>query len=74
MLNNIRIEEDLLGRLAGIYGEDLSIGATGEIYKLMFARSLAKKHTQLVFVPKTLLTYFAFDYNDQRLPLNLGYQ
>lgn len=65
------VEEDLLGRLAGIYGEDLSIGATGEIYKLMFARSLAKKHTQLVFVPKTLLTYFAFDYNDYGIGISL---
>ena len=65
------IEEDLIIRLSGMYGGDLSLGATDEIYKLMFARALAKKHTQLIFVPKTLLTYFAFDYNDYGMGISL---
>ncbi len=65
------IEEDLVIRLSGMYGGDLSLGATDEIYKLMFARALAKKHTQLIFVPKTLLTYFAFDYNDYGMGISL---
>lgn len=65
------IEEDLVTRLSGMYGGDLSLGATDEIYKLMFARALAKKHTQLIFVPKTLLTYFAFDYNDYGMGISL---
>ena len=65
------IEEDLIVRLSGMYGGDLSLGATDEIYKLMFARALAKKHTQLIFVPKTLLTYFAFDYNDYGMGISL---
>ena len=37
----------------------------------MFARALAKKHTQLIFVPKTLLTYFAFDYDDYGMGISL---
>lgn len=65
------IEEDLVTRLSGMYGGDLSLGATDEIYKLMFARAMAKKHTQLIFVPKTLLTYFAFDYNDYGMGISL---
>ena len=65
------IEEDLITRLSGMYGGDLSLGATDEIYKLMFARAMAKKHTQLIFVPKTLLTYFAFDYNDYGMGISL---
>lgn len=65
------IEDDLITRLSGMYGGDLSLGATDEIYKLMFARALAKKHTQLIFVPKTLLTYFAFDYNDYGMGISL---
>lgn len=65
------IEEDLVSRLSGMYGGDLSLGATDEIYKLMFARAMAKKHTQLIFVPKTLLTYFAFDYNDYGMGISL---
>ncbi len=65
------IEEDLIIRLSGMYGGDLTLGATDEIYKLMFARALAKKHTQLIFVPKTLLTYFAFDYNDYGMGISL---
>ena len=65
------IEEDLITRLSGMYGGDLTLGATDEIYKLMFARALAKKHTQLIFVPKTLLTYFAFDYNDYGMGISL---
>lgn len=58
------VEQDLVSRLRrGIYGEDVEIAHTDEVYRIMMARSLANKNTQLLFVPAELMTYVAFDYN-----------
>lgn len=58
------VEKDLLGRLRnGIYGEELALGKVEETYRIMFARLCEKKHTQLLYLPKTLVSYLAFDYN-----------
>ncbi len=58
------VESDLLSRLQnGIYGENVKISRPTEIYRMMFARACARMMTQLVFVPQSLMTYIAFDYN-----------
>lgn len=59
------VERDLLQRFRnGCYsGRQVNIARPNEVYRLMFARTLANKHTQLLYVPTELLTYFAFDYN-----------
>lgn len=58
------VERDVLSRLKnGIYGEDLAIGKVEDAYRIMFARLCEKKHTQMLYIPKTLVSYLAFDYN-----------
>jgi hypothetical protein len=58
------VEQDLLARLRnGAYGNSVEIGKREEIYRIMFARALARQHTQLLFIPIEFMTYFAFRFN-----------
>lgn len=66
------VERDLIDRLKnGAYGEELGVARISEIYRIMFSRALAKQHTQLLYVPKTLMTYLAFDYNEFGVGISL---
>ncbi len=59
------IEADLLSRLKnGVIGENVSIARPEEIFRIMTARMLSKQRTQILFVPKELLTYFAIDFRE----------
>lgn len=59
------IEKDMLTRLKnGIVGDNVKISRQEEIYTIMLARAISNQQTQLVYVPKEMITYFAFDYND----------
>lgn len=59
------VDADLLARLRnGVYGNGVALAKNDEIYRIMLARSLAKQHTQLLFVPVELMTYFAFRYDN----------
>lgn len=59
------VEKDLIERLKnGVYGKELSVVNSEEIYRIMLARSLANKFTRLLFIPAELCTYFAFKYFD----------
>ena len=59
------IEKDMLTRLKnGIVGDNIKISRQEEIYTIMLARAISNQQTQLVYVPKEMITYFAFDYND----------
>lgn len=59
------IERDLLARFNdGIYGENIEIARPSEVYRIMLARMLAGSLTQLLYIPASLVTYFAFYYND----------
>jgi hypothetical protein len=58
------VEQDLLARLRnGAYGNSVEIGKNEEIYRIMFARALARQHTQLLFIPAEFMTYFALRFN-----------
>lgn len=64
MLYGQFMEKDLTERLrAGIYGSGAEVTAPTEVYRVMFARAMARQHTQLLYVPAELMVYFAFDYN-----------
>lgn len=64
IFNNL-LEKYLRSRMEGITGRyDLDIGRFNSIAGVMFYRLLACKQTTLVWVPPELMTYFAFDYND----------
>ena len=66
------VERDLIERLKnGVYGEELGLGRISEIYRIMFSRALQKQHTQLLFVPKTLISYVAFYYNEYGVGISL---
>ncbi len=59
------VEADLLARLRnGVFGNEVTISKNQEIYRLMLARALSKQNTQVLFVPREMLTYFAYQYND----------
>ena len=58
------MEEELNNRLRnGLYGENVQVGKPVDVYRIMFARALAKMRTQILYVPAEMLTYIAFDYN-----------
>lgn len=59
------IENDLVARLeAGVYNENATLSCPSEVGRIMLGRALSKMHTQVLFIPAELLTYVAFDYND----------
>ncbi|WP_233874908.1 hypothetical protein [Paraburkholderia adhaesiva] len=59
------IEQDLLARLRnGVYGSGVEIARREEVYRVMFARALAKQNSQLLFIPAEFMTYFAFRFNE----------
>lgn len=60
------MEEELVNRVKLILngGEDISISEHTDLMSTMFSRYLANKLTQIIFVPSTLLTYFAFEYDE----------
>ncbi|MBN22678.1 MAG: hypothetical protein CL678_15445 [Bdellovibrionaceae bacterium] len=59
------VEDELIKCLNdGLYGKGVEIQRPTEVYRIMLARTMAKKHTQLLYIPVSLLTYVAFDYNE----------
>ena len=47
-----------------LYGSNIEIANKNDIYFLMFTRALADQRTSILYVPKDLLVYFAFYYNE----------
>ncbi len=57
------VETDLVERIKnGLHGRDVVISNNQEIYRIMFARALANQYTRLVYIPSSLVTYYAFKY------------
>ena len=66
------VEDDIKRRLKnGLNGDDATISKNDDIYRIMFARSCAQMQTQLIYIPKRFLTYFAFDYDDRGVGISL---
>lgn len=67
MLNKVyeyMLDKFLALQLNNMGVTNISIGENNEVYKCMFRRLLAHKKTKLLFIPESLLVYYAFDYND----------
>lgn len=59
------VERDLISRVKnGVCSSSVAIAKNEEIYRLMLARVLAKKYTQILYLPMEYLTYIAFKYGD----------
>lgn len=59
------IERDLMERFDNgeMRGRAVQIARPNAVYQMMWSRVLANKQTQVVYVPRELMTYYAFDYN-----------
>lgn len=57
------VERDLINRVRnGAVGMNVQISGNEEIYRLMLSRTLARRHTQVLYLPVEYMTYIAFKY------------
>lgn len=65
-------EEKLLTMVSNaIGGGALSLSTTQDWYRIMFSRHLAKRHTQVLYVPAENLAYFATDFNEDGIGVSI---
>lgn len=66
------IEADLMARLRnGIYSSSARLASNQEVFRIMLARSLMGNYTQVLWIPKELMTYFAIEYDDDGVGVSL---
>jgi hypothetical protein len=58
------VEAHLKVRLKNNGLNNIYIGANSSIYRCMFARYLSQRKTKMLFVPRDLMSYLCFRYND----------
>lgn len=62
------VEAELIDRLErGVVGTGVSLGRIDDVYRIMLARALMGKRTQLLYLPSTILSYIATDYDEYGL-------
>lgn len=63
-INGDIIIREILSRLRnGINGKELEIGDTSDINRIFFYRALQGLRTRVLYVPKSIMTYMAFNYD-----------
>lgn len=66
------VEKDLIARIRnGVHGSSVKLAKNEEIYRVMLARSLANQYTQLLYIPSSYLTYFAFKHDSNGIGVSL---
>lgn len=66
------VEADLMARLRnGIYSSSARLATNQEVFRIMLARSLMGNYTQVLWIPKELMTYFAIEYDDDGVGVSL---
>lgn len=59
------VERDLQTKLLnGARGLTVTLSQKHEAFKIMFARACANQQTRVLYLPRELMTYWAYDYND----------
>lgn len=59
------VERDLQQRLLnGARGIKVTLPQKHEAFRIMFARACANQQTRVLYLPRELVTYWAYDYND----------
>jgi len=59
------IEQAIQSKLkSSKYGELAEVANDTDLYRVMFSRALAEKQTRMIYVPKDMLMYYAFDYRE----------
>jgi len=67
-----KFENDLKEKIAkGGTGQTVEISNPGELYRIMFARQLEKQKTKVIYVPKEMISYIAFNYNETGTGISL---
>jgi hypothetical protein len=68
------LEKNMLDSFkSGLVGDNVKITRKEEIYTIMLARSLSNQQTQLLYVPRELMAYFAHDYHPDGTGCSLLY-
>lgn len=71
-LYSMLLEDELVKRLsAGGFGEDISLGMLNSISRIMLSRACQHLETRVIFVPRQLYSFLAFDYKDNGLGRSL---
>jgi hypothetical protein len=66
------VERNLISRVKnGTYASGASLAKNEDVYRIMLARVLAKKYTQLLYIPLEFVTYIAFKYGDDGIGRSL---
>lgn len=59
------VERDLIARVKnGVHGSAVSVAGNQDFYRVMLARTLQSRYTQILYIPAQYVTYFAFSYDD----------
>lgn len=67
-----KIVQNLKERIAnGKYGEEVDLPEIHAAYSIMLGRALEQKMTQVLFIPRELMTYVAFDYDENGMGISL---
>lgn len=67
-----KIVQNLKERIAnGKYGEEVDLPEIHAAYSIMLGRALEQKMTQVLFIPRELMTYVAFDYDENGMGVSL---
>lgn len=67
-----KVVKGLIERIAnGKYGEDVNLPEVHSAYNIMLSRALEQKMTQVLFVPRELMTYVAFDHDENGIGISM---
>lgn len=59
------VERDFISRVKnGVYASNAALAKNEEVYRIMLSRVLARKYTQVLYLPVEFMTYIAFKYGD----------